>query len=129
MARYLYMILRFFILEVLLAAASYAAPTVTKVEPPNWWVHHTLNPIQVLLTGSDLTGATVTSATKGLRIEVRRTSDNGTYLFAYLTIDPSVKPGKYRFQLKSAAGAGGFDFALERPSIPRAASRVSPPTM
>jgi len=49
---------------------------VTKVEPPNWWVRHTRNPIQVLLTGTELKDASVTGP-KGFRIEVRRTADNG----------------------------------------------------
>ena len=113
------MTLRLCILEVVLVAASYAAPSVTKVEPPNWWVHHTLNPVQVLLTGTDLTGAAVTSPTKGLRIEVRRISDNGNYLFAYLTIDPSMKAGKYRFQVKNATGVGEFELALDAPLDPK----------
>src|ERR1035438_5313014 len=85
------------------AAACLAAPAVSKVEPPNWWVRYTRNPIQVLLTGADLKGAVVSTAAKGFRIEVRRTSENGHYLFAYLTIDPSAKAGKYRFQVKSAS--------------------------
>jgi glycosidase len=88
---------------------------VTKVEPPNWWVRHTRNPIQLLLTGTDLHGAAVTTAARGFRIEVRRISDNGHYLFAYVTIGPSVKPGSYRFQVKSASGSSGFDFALDAP--------------
>ena len=42
------------ILAILAAAPGYSPPRVTKVEPPNWWVGHTRNPIQVLLTGTDL---------------------------------------------------------------------------
>jgi hypothetical protein len=30
---------------------------VNKVDPPNWWVHHTKNPVQVMLTGTELQGA------------------------------------------------------------------------
>ena len=71
-------------LALVVAAACLAAPAVTKVEPPNWWVRHTWNPVQVLLTGADLKGAVVSTAAKGFRIEVRRTSENGHYLFAYL---------------------------------------------
>jgi glycosidase len=102
-------------LSVALGALSFAAPTVTKVEPPNWWVGHTRNPVQVLLTGTELGGATVTAAAKGFRVEVRHTSANGHYLFAYVTIDPAVKPGQYRFQVKSAAGTAEFAWALDAP--------------
>jgi hypothetical protein len=35
---------------LLLTVHAGAVPTITKVDPPNWWVPHTLNPIQLLLT-------------------------------------------------------------------------------
>lgn len=100
-------------------ANCYAAPVVTKVEPPNWWVHHSRNPIQVLLTGSDLKGATVAAVPRGFRVEVRRASDDGRYLFLYLNIDSGAKPGSYRFQVKSASGVGAFEFALDAPLDPK----------
>jgi glycosidase len=92
-----------------------AAPTITKVDPPNWWVPHTLNPIQVLLTGDDLKGATVTTASKGFKIETRYASDNGHYLFAYVDIDKQVQPGTYHFQVRNASGTGEFELRLDRP--------------
>ena len=113
------MLLRVCLLEAVVAAGCFAAPAVTKVEPPNWWVGHTRNPVQVLLTGADLKGAVVSTAAKGFRIEVRRTSENGHYLFAYLTIDPAAKAGKYRFQVKGASGSGEFEFTLESPLDPK----------
>ena len=36
-------------LHLALLAAIHAAPAINKVEPPNWWVHHTLKSIQLLL--------------------------------------------------------------------------------
>src|ERR1019366_3234477 len=113
------MLLRVCLLEAVVAAGCFAAPAVTKVEPPNWWVGHTRNPVQVLLTGADLKGAVVSTAAKGFRIEVRRTSENGYYLFAYLTIEPAAKVGKYRFQGKGASGSGEFEFPLKSPLGPK----------
>jgi len=100
-------------------ACAMAAPKVDKVEPPNWWAPHTLNPIQVLLTGSDLSGAVVTTSSKGFKIEVRKISENGHYLFAYLDIGKDAKPGTHRFQVKSASGATEFNFTLDRPLDPK----------
>jgi neopullulanase len=97
------------------AACIIAAPKVEKVEPPNWWTPHTYNPVQILLTGSDLKGAAVTTTAKGFKIEVRAASDDGRYVFVYLTIGKEVRPGAYRFQLKSASGTGEFSFSLDRP--------------
>src|SRR5438094_2638394 len=90
-----------------------AAPIVNRVEPPNWWTPHTLNPIQVLLTGSGLAGATVTTASRGFKIEVRTSSENGHYLFVNLDIGKGARPGVHRFQVKSASGTAEFDFTLE----------------
>ena len=110
---------RIAVLEAALLAASYAAPAVNKVEPPNWWVRHSMNPIQLLLTGSDLKGAAVTPLSPGIRVEVRRASENGHYLFVYLTIEPRATPGSYRFQVKNASGASEFRFALDAPPDPK----------
>ena len=36
-----------------------------------------------------------------------------------MTIDPSVKPGRYRFDVKSPSGTTGFDFSLSEPLDPK----------
>lgn len=113
------MLLRLGLLGAALAAWGWAAPSVTKVEPPNWWVHHTWNPVQVLLSGADLRGATVTSAVSGIRVETRQASENGHYLFVYVTIDKSVAAGKYRFELSNGGGRCEWDWALEEPLDPK----------
>jgi glycosidase len=105
-------------LTLTFAAVAYAAPTVTKVEPPNWWIHHTRNPIQVLLTGSELGGATLTSESRALRVEVRQTSADGRYLFAYVNIGADAKPGRYRFHVRAGGAETAFDFGLDTPLPP-----------
>src|ERR1051325_8223367 len=97
------------------AVLSHGALTVSKVEPPNWWVRHTRNPIQLLLTGTELRDAAVSTAARGFRTQVRAVSSNGHYLFAYVTIESSVRAGKYRFDVKGPAGSAAFDFALDAP--------------
>lgn len=96
-------------------ACAIAAPKVDKVEPPNWWTPHTLKPIQLLLNGSDLSGAVVTTTSKGFKIDVRRISENGHYVFAYLDIGKDARPGTHRFQVKTATGTTEFNFTLARP--------------
>ncbi len=39
----------FLIYWLLIAGACSAAPVVRKVEPPNWWTGHSLNPVRVLV--------------------------------------------------------------------------------
>jgi glycosidase len=99
----------------LFALACAAAPRVDKVEPPNWWTPHTYNPVQVLLTGSDLKSATVTSASKAIKTDVRFSSEDGRYLFVYLDIVKNAAPGAYRFDVKRPGGSTTFTFELQRP--------------
>ena len=34
-------------------------PVIVKVEPPNWWVGHSINPVRLLVRGANLRGATL----------------------------------------------------------------------
>jgi glycosidase len=103
----------------LFTLACEAVPKVEKVEPPNWWAPHTYNPVQVLLTGSGLRSATVTSASRAIKPEIRFASEDGRYLFVYLDIARDAAAGPYRFDVKTADGGTSFTFALERPLDPR----------
>ena len=100
---------------ILCSTVCVAAPRIDKVEPPNWWAPHTLNPIQILLTGEDLKDATVNTASRGFKISVRQSSADGRYLFVYFDIGKDVRPGTFQFQVKSATGTGDFRFALLPP--------------
>src|SRR5262245_13443672 len=94
---------------------SGAAPRIEKVEPPNWWTPYSYNPVQVLLTGNDLSGASVTTTSKDFKINVRHTSEDARYLFVYLDVARNARPGAHRFQVKSASGTAEFTFTLDRP--------------
>ncbi len=104
-----------FVLGLALLGGIEAAPVVEKVDPPNWWVGHTWNPIQVLLTGRDLKGAAVTSESSSLQVEVRRGSDDGRHLFVYVHIRSEARPGRYQFHLATSSGRTGFDLTLDPP--------------
>jgi hypothetical protein len=85
------------------ALAAMAAPKIEKVEPPNWWAQHTLNLVQIPLTGQDLKGSTVTTASSGFQIEVRSSSDDGRYLFICLDIAKILRLGFVPIQVKNAS--------------------------
>ena len=100
---------------LLALTCAMAAPKVDKVEPPNWWTPHTLNPVQVLLTGTELGQAQVSTTSKGFKAEVRKVSANGHYAFVYLNIGNDARPGTHRFQVKTPSGVAEFTFTLDRP--------------
>ena len=49
-------------------ATLHASPTVSKIDPPFWWVGYSINPVRLLIRGTDLTGATVKATTKGIEL-------------------------------------------------------------
>src|SRR3954452_23644191 len=79
------------------AAASVCAaqrlPQVTKVEPPNWWAGHSINPVRVMLHGQNLGGARVEAVGQGVRAGLVRVNEAGTYLFVDVFIERNAKPG------------------------------------
>ena len=100
-----------------LASLNFAAPTVTKVEPPNWWPNHTLNPIRLLIRGTDLNGATLT-APHGFKARNLRVNATGSYLQIDLEIPRNAQPGDYPLQIHSATGTTTAPFRLESPLNP-----------
>src|SRR4029077_7174188 len=57
------------------------SPSVTKVDPPSWWAKHSINPVRLLVRGSNLRGARVRSLNPELRVSEVSVNERGTYLF------------------------------------------------
>ena len=72
---------------------------ITKVDPPSWWANHTINPVRLLVRGTNLSGARVSSPNPELRVSRVSVNERGTYLFVDVEINPSLLAGQV-----SAAG-------------------------
>ncbi|MGH9764041.1 MAG: alpha-amylase family glycosyl hydrolase, partial [Blastocatellia bacterium] len=102
----------------LLAAVAFGAPppAVLKVEPPNWWPGHSINPVRLLIRGLNLTGAEVqTAAEDGIRASNVRVNPAGTSLFLDLAIDPGASPGPRRLRIRTVAGTTNAQFEVSSP--------------
>jgi glycosidase len=99
----------------LFVAASVLAqsPAVTKVDPPSWFAKHTINPVRLLVRGTNLRGAHVTSSNPELRVSGISINETGTYLFADVEISPSLRPGTYPLVVQSATGSTMIPFSIE----------------
>lgn len=104
-------------LGLLAAGVALARPVVTKVEPPNWWPDHSLNPIRVLVHGTGLRGATLVPA-KGLTASRIAVNEAGTYLFADISIPVGSAPGDYPFEVRTPEGIATAPFRLDAPLSP-----------
>src|SRR5690349_10397793 len=65
-------------------------PAVTKVDPPSWWANYTINPVRLLVRGTNLRGARVRSLNPELGVSRVSINEAGTYLFADVEISPSL---------------------------------------
>lgn len=91
-----------------------AAPLVTKVEPPSWWVGHSWNPVRLLIEGSELTNVRVAEA-EGLSIGATTVSANSHWAFIEVTIAADAKPGRRILVLTTPTGSTDVPFELLRP--------------
>jgi glycosidase len=99
------------------AAAQGGGPVVEKVEPPNWWAGHSVDPVRLLVRGRNLAGATLECPR--LACSDVRVNAAGTYLMADVTIPRDLAAGDYPLTLRTPAGAAPVPFAVAAP-LPRA---------
>jgi glycosidase len=99
-------------------ASGESAPQVFKIDPPNWWAGHTINPVRLLIRGRNLSRARVQLQGSGLAVSNVHSNATGSYLFIDLTIDPQSRPGRRSLKLINAAGSVSFPFDVLAP-LPR----------
>ncbi len=103
-----------------LAAPLIAAPPeVSKVEPPNWWIGHSINPVRLLIRGRNLEGARAVGNGANLTIGLTRVNAAGTYAFVDVSIAPNATPGLHPLRLVTTGGEATAAFEVLQP-LPRA---------
>lgn len=95
---------------LLTGAAAAQAPTVSKVEPPNWWANSSVNPVRVMVRGTNLGGAQFQCA----RVVCGnvKVNERGTYAFVDVTIPRSAAAGDASMTLRTAGGSAPVPFAI-----------------
>ena len=96
-------------------AGAQTAPQVLKVEPPNWWANHSINPVRLLVRGANFQNARVLSKNSSLKVSNIRVNDSGDYLFFDVTIPKNAKPAKYEFEVSTARGKTLVPFEILAP--------------
>ncbi len=87
------------------------APTVSKVEPPNWWTNHSINPVRVMIRGTGLTGARASCAP--LACGAVTVNAAGSYAFLDVRIAPATKAGDYSITLTTRGGSAKAPFRVD----------------
>ena len=90
-----------------------STPEVTKVEPPNWWAAHSINPVRILIRGRNLADARVSALGAGITITSRpRVNANATYLLVDVSISRAARPGARRLRIATPGGEVDAPFAI-----------------
>ena len=89
-----------------------AAPKITKIEPPNWWIGLP-NPM-IMFTGENLENAQVSIAAGGIHVRRTQPGRNGHYLFAWLEISKKASPGEISLSVTTAGGKQTAQWRLEK---------------
>ena len=86
--------------------------SVTKIEPPNWWVGMKWNAVQLMVYGKNLQG--VSARFKDPRITVREVQRiaNPAYAFIDIEIPDDLPPGNYTLQLQRGDETLTVDYPL-----------------
>lgn len=92
-------------------------PTVSRVEPPNWWVDHSWNPVRLLIEGRELAGAKL-SAPVGLSVGPVTVSTNGHWILVDLTVAAGGVPGRRELTLSTPGGSAAVPFELLPKPVP-----------
>ena len=102
--------------------AQSGAPSIGQVDPPGWWIGHSLKPVMLLLRGRNLQSATLKTNAPGIALTPLQTHSAGDYLIANLTIDPAqAVPSTIQIVLETPQGKATVDFTLD--ALPSSSGR------
>ena len=85
-------------------------PTVSKVEPPNWWANSSVNPVRVLVRGTNLAGARFECGR--LSCDNVKVNERGTYAFVDVVIPRETTAGSYPLTVRTNGGSVAAPFSV-----------------
>jgi glycosidase len=86
-----------------LSCSTVAQPSVTKIEPPNWWTGF-VSPVMVLLYGENLSDAKFAVSYPGIKIDTTQLQPDGRHAFVWFNIAKTAKPGTVNIRVTTTAG-------------------------
>ena len=92
-------------------SANPDAPSVKKVEPPNWWVGLTPD-VMLLLSGKNLQARHVSCNLEDVVVSRTQATNNGDYLFVWLKFAPKLHSGTAVCRIATANGETSFELPL-----------------
>jgi glycosidase len=87
------------------------SPSITKVEPPSWWIGLTPE-VMLLLSGRNLQATHVSCNLPTLRVTHTQATAAGNYLFVWLKIPSDTRSGTAVCHVTAASGEVSFELPL-----------------
>lgn len=94
------------------AACSAQQPTVTRVEPPNWWSGMASKQVQLMIYGANLSGATAVSHSPQVRVVRWYRTPNPSYAFIDIEIAPDALEGFHLLTLITVRDSVSFSYPI-----------------
>jgi len=96
------------------ASAGDPVAETVRVEPPSWWIGHSVNPVRLLITGKNLDHARV-EVPENFRVGNLCFSTNANYLLLDLHIPATATPGSVTLRFISGTNSTALGFQLLEP--------------
>lgn len=95
----------FFFMQLFFNSSLYAQPTISRIEPPHWWVGMKNNTLEILVHGKNIGDTQVQlQPYEGVRLIETIRPQNHHYLFIQLEIAAQTQPGNLIFTFKNNNG-------------------------
>lgn len=72
--------------------------SISKIEPPNWWVGMKWDTVQIMVYGENLNDMEVISVNEQLKVLNVHSADNASYLFVDIFIPEFLRSGDYKLK-------------------------------
>jgi len=99
-------------ISFILLVSTVKAITISRVEPANWWVGMKNKQLQIMVYGPGIARSTLTINYPGIKITEIAKTDNPNYLFVYLNIGSTTKPGLIPLHFSDGANKLTYNYPL-----------------
>lgn len=100
------------LITVLTQISPAQPPTVTRIDPPNWWVGMKTSTIQLMIYGERLSGISARSTSGTVSVRKVHHIENPSYAFIDIGISPTAKPGANTLILTNSSGRTAIVFHI-----------------
>src|SRR5437868_730398 len=101
-----------FCITTLLAVSTVRAIEIKRVEPSNWWAGMKNTELQIMVYGPNISKSKLAIKYPGITIKEVAQTTNPNYLFVYISIAKTTKPGMVPMQFTDGTEKFTYNYSL-----------------